>query len=201
MQSRDKHLPGQGQERFLSSVNWKLLPDRLHVGCGQVKMRGWVNIDLDSTKADLLCDIRNGLPCPDSSMNFIYNEHVLEHLKLNEGNIFLKEAFRVLKPNGVLRIAMPDLDNIIEKFTGNWRAQDWLQWPEHKFIETRVQMINIAFREWEHQYLYNKEELHYRLKQSGFEKIESFRNGESNHEVFRGLETRKDSLLIAEATR
>jgi len=61
-------------------------------------------------------------------------------------------------------------------------------------------MINMAFREWEHQYLYNREELEFRLKQVGYGNIEFLKNGQSKYPELHVLETRKDSILIVEAT-
>ena len=45
---------------------------------------------------------------PDASVNLIYASHVLEHFGRNEYKAVLKEWFRVLKPDGVLRLAVPD---------------------------------------------------------------------------------------------
>ena len=145
---------------------------RLHLGCGSVYFDGWLNIDLDSPCADLHHNLQQPLPLPDRSAQYIFNEHFLEHLDLTSGMRLLSECRRLLKPGGVVRIAMPDLDSLLEKFHGDWQDQDWLRWPGHEFIKTRVQMLNIAMRAWGHEYLYNKEELDLRLRQCGFTRIE-----------------------------
>lgn len=179
-------------------------PYRLHVGCGRIRLDGWVNLDSDPMLAepDVLWDLRRGLPVPDGSCEAIYSEHVIEHIPVEDGVAFLRECHRALRPGGRVRIATPSLDEILEKScAGDWRDQDWLSWPEFRFISTRAEMLNISFRWWGHQWLYDREELHRRLREAGFERIADARWGESQVPVLRGLETRLDSRLICEATK
>lgn len=58
-------------------------------------------------------DARKGIPWPDSSMDFMIAYHFLEHITRQEGETFLKECHRVLKPGGVVRIGVPDTKVII----------------------------------------------------------------------------------------
>ena len=101
----------------------RMNPLKLNIGCGQVKFSGWVNIDVDP-KADLVIDIRKGLPFGENSVDFIYNEHFLEHLTFEEGEKCLIDFHRCLKKGGVLRIATPDLDYAIQKYNTDWKNQD-----------------------------------------------------------------------------
>jgi predicted SAM-dependent methyltransferase len=176
---------------------------KLNVGCGNVIFKDWINIDLEPTNSlvDLACDVRQGLPFEDNSCSLIYNEHFLEHLTVEEGLFFLKECRRVLQPGGVIRISMPSLDVCIEKYnSADWRdGQDWLTWPEYQFIQTRAEMINIAFRWWEHKWLYDREELNRRLLESGYTNIREVSHSKSSIAEFNNRETRKDSLLNFEA--
>jgi len=173
---------------------------KLNVGCGKVKLPGWVNIDIEPG-ADLVMDIRKGLPFDNNSVDFIYCEHVLEHFAYEEGEKVLREFERCLRRGGIVRIAMPDLDYIIKKYNADWKNQDWLSWPEYEFVKTRGQMINIGFRYWGHKYLYNKEDLINQLTKIGFQKIMSCERKKSNHVELCNLETRKDSKLIMEAIK
>lgn len=175
-------------------------PLKLNIGCGQVRLTGWVNIDIEPN-ADLIVDVRKELPFNDDNVDFIYNEHLLEHLTFEEGKKFLLECYRCLKKCGVLRIAMPDLDYIIRKYNSDWANQDWLSWPGFKFIETKGMMINVSFRYWGHQYLYNEEDLRKQLTQAGFKNISRCNWNVSTHSELTDLETRKDSVLIIEAEK
>jgi predicted SAM-dependent methyltransferase len=173
---------------------------KINLGCGGVKFQNWINIDIEPG-ADIILDLKTGLPFRDSSIRYIYSEHVLEHFSHDEGLSIVKECYRVLSNGGVMRIAMPDLDHIIEKYSTDWKNQDWLSWPEYAFIKTKGQMINIAFSWWGHKYLYNEEELRQQLMDAGFSFNIRISRLESRFEIFRNLETRQDSLLIFEAVK
>ena len=175
-------------------------PLKLNIGCGQVKLNGWVNIDIDPN-ADLIVDVRKKLPFKNENVDFIYNEHLFEHLTFEEGKKFLHECHRCLKTSGVLRIATPDLDYVIAKYSGDWKNQDWLTWAGFEFISSKGMMINISFRNWGHQYLYNEEDLRNQLIQAGFKNVTRCEWNVSSHLELNGLETRKDSLLIIEAQK
>ncbi len=180
------------------------IPYKLHLGCGTVKFDGWINIDSNATfqTVDIAWDLARGIPVKDASCRFFYAEHLLEHMTVETGVSFLRECARVLMEGGILRIAMTSLDDLIEKSChGNWRDQDWLSWPEYQFIQTRAEMLNVAFRWWGHQWLYDREELHRRLKEAGFSQLKDVQWGSSDFSDLKNRETRTDSLLICEATK
>lgn len=83
-------------------------PLLLHLGCGNERKDGWVNVDLVLANADLYWDLRNGIPFPDRSVDAIFHEHLLEHIPKRDGLRLSVECLRVLKPGGVLRIVVPD---------------------------------------------------------------------------------------------
>lgn len=173
----------------------------LHLGCGQVYLPGWINLDAESTKADVKHDLRKPLPYGEESIDFVYSEHLIEHLTAEEGEAFLKEARRVLRKGGVMRIATPDLDYVVFKYLFGWRRQPWIAEYGHSHIKTRAEMMNIVFREWGHKWIYNFGEMERRLRSSGFERVKRERFGRSRSPVLRNLETRKDSKLIVECTK
>ena len=58
-------------------------PTRLHIGCGQQAIPGWINIDNQGLPGvDQVLDVRRGLPFADVAT--IYAEHFLEHLSLED---------------------------------------------------------------------------------------------------------------------
>jgi predicted SAM-dependent methyltransferase len=175
-------------------------PSRLHIGCGKNHFKGWINADIDP-RAELIIFLHKKLPFPVESLDRIYSEHVLEHVNYDTGVFFLKEAHRTLKSGGIIRIAMPDLDDLVDGYQKDWRRFDWVNWKEFAFIKTNAEMINIAFRWWGHKHLYNREELARALYQAGFSKFEFVEHSQSKHDDLRGLETRLDSKLIVEAVK
>ena len=181
---------------------------KLHLGCGTVYKDGWINIDNNSDsniqKLDIKWDLRYSLPFPDNSADFIYNEHFLEHLTVEEGISAIKDFIRVLKPDGVMRIAMPDLERAILAYLDkDWKENSKATFEKYglTFIQTRAERININFHWWGHKWLYDWEELERRLKEAGCEKIKRCVIFESEHEALRNLETRNESTLIVEVMK
>lgn len=113
----------------------------LHVGCGFVTPPEWVNLDaswnlvaarvpglrrilravgLISAEAEQhawadhirYCDVTRGLPFQNGEAAVVYASHVLEHLSRRHAQNFVREAYRVLAPGGILRIVVPDLERL-----------------------------------------------------------------------------------------
>jgi len=146
-------------------------------------------------------DLRYGFPAPSGSVAYVFSEHVFEHLTLEDGLRLLDDCRVALRPGGVVRIAMPDLRYLVDRYQGDWKDQAWLQDPALKMIDSPARMLNFALRSWEHLYVYDLAELTLRLKQVGFAVVEPREPGQSPHPELRGLELRPDSLLIVEATK
>lgn len=89
----------------------------VNVGCGRTFHRDWLNLDLVSYSPEVrACDLRKGIPLADSSCTAVYSSHVLEHLPLVDGVRMLRECFRVLEPDGTIRIVVPDLEKIARDY-------------------------------------------------------------------------------------
>src|SRR5687768_14949807 len=83
---------------------------RLNWGCGGHTLPGWINTDVkEGAGIDLSCDIRNGLPLETGSIDYAVSIHALPEVPYRELVPVLAELRRVLKPGGVLRLALPDL--------------------------------------------------------------------------------------------
>ena len=89
----------------------------LNVGCGTHYHQDWVNIDINADASDVInFDIKKGLPFENKEFDAVYSSHMLEHLSQSGGINFLREMYRVLKPGGVIRIVVPDLEAICRKY-------------------------------------------------------------------------------------
>lgn len=96
-------------------MNIKLSPEKiayLNVGCGRHFSTDWNNLDLVECEGVVPFDIRQALPYADDSFDVVYSSHVLEHLTPDAGERFLREQFRVLKPGGICRVVVPNLEEI-----------------------------------------------------------------------------------------
>jgi predicted SAM-dependent methyltransferase len=92
-------------------------PRRLNWGCGEHVLPGWINADIKSGPGvDHECDIRKGLPLADASIDYAVSIHALQELSYPELVPALEELRRVLRPGGVLRLALPDLDRGIRAY-------------------------------------------------------------------------------------
>ena len=85
----------------------------------------WKNLDInpyvdgvESWKAS------EGIPAPSQSVDLIYHSHLLEHLDQEEGEDLIKECFRVLKPGGILRVVVPDLERICRDYLSSLKEVD-----------------------------------------------------------------------------
>jgi predicted SAM-dependent methyltransferase len=89
----------------------------LNLGCGSRFHKDWVNIDFESFSEHVSAfNLVNGIPFNSNEFDFVYHSHVLEHFSKESGNSFLKECFRVLNPNGIIRIVVPDLETLITEY-------------------------------------------------------------------------------------
>jgi len=81
---------------------------KLHLGCGRRYIPGFTNVDIQpAPHVDLVCRVER-LPLADATASLIYACHVLEHFGRHEYKSALLEWKRVLKPGGILRLAVPD---------------------------------------------------------------------------------------------
>lgn len=179
-------------------VNRRIQLIKLHLGCGKIVKPGWKNLDIEPPQGAIVCDLRGPIPEQSNTVDYIFNEHFIEHLNREEGVRLLRECYRVLKPKGVLRISTPDL----------WMLAIWYQqgpinqWPGTWEPKTPAQFMNEAMRLWGHQFLYDMEELSNALNEAGFKELLSENHGESEHEALRGIEARPyHNDLILEAKK
>ena len=87
-------------------------PMKLHIACGPKHIEGYLNTDLRPGPAvDKVLDARE--PLPVSVYSEIYACHVLEHFYVEETPDILRNWFQSLRPEGVLRLAVPDLRLVV----------------------------------------------------------------------------------------
>lgn len=148
---------------------------KLHLGCGQRRKPGWVNVDLGGD-ADLTLDLREPLPFRDGSCRVVYSEHFLEHLAYPEpAGSLLRECRRVLEPRGVLSLGVPDTEwPVLEyagaKDEGYFRAAKERWHPA--WCATRMEHLNHHFRDGEqHKFAYDFETLARALRNAGFPEV------------------------------
>ncbi|HEY0159252.1 MAG TPA: methyltransferase domain-containing protein [Thermoanaerobaculia bacterium] len=189
--------------------------ERLHLGCGPVRLPGWVNVDNQPYDGvDRVLDVRQGLPFENAA--FIFAEHFLEHFELEEALALLRECRRVLADDGVLRLTTPNLDWVwATSYATRWTptspttaVMDVNAWQHGPDAANDCVALNRAFRAWGHRFLYNQAMLEEALRRAGFAELVWRAYGESDHPELRGLERHERSpdtpelphVLVVEAS-
>ena len=119
----------------------------LNLGCGDRFHPSWTNINFTSTGAGVIAhDLKQGIPYPDNSFDVVYHSHVLEHLNKKEAEILIRECDRVLRPQGILRVVVPDLEQIAKMYLYSLEkaingSEEWGQNYEWMLLEMYDQTV------------------------------------------------------------
>ena len=175
---------------------------RLNWGCGTYPEAGWINSDRKAGPGvDLSCDIRDGLPLEDGSIDYAVSIHALPEVPYPEQVPVLRELRRVLRPAGVLRLGLPNLENAIDAYRRNDR--DYFLIPDDEMSSIGGKLV--AQLVW---YGYSRtvfvpqfaEEL---LKKAGFTAVHHLTFGEtrSGYPDIVALDNRPEESFFVEAVR
>lgn len=170
---------------------------RLHLGSARNRLPSWVNIDLfrPGRRLDLYWDFRRGVPFPDNSVDAIFAEHLLEHLTYRQGVGLMRECQRVLKPEGVVRIGVPDLDRYVLSYLGRDDLIDKVR-PGRP---TRAVALGEPFFLHGHRCMYDFETLEKACLDAGFTAVEHSSFGEGRIQPNVDSRNRSAETLYVEA--
>lgn len=141
-------------ERLRSPRKTRSLPlprrafaDHLNLGCGDRHHPGWTNVDLRPVHSEVLAlDVTQPLPFEEGKFAVVYHSHLLEHLPRVQAAAFLKECRRLLRPDGILRVVVPDLEQIADLYVqtmeqawqGSASAQGRHEWLTLELLDQMV---------------------------------------------------------------
>ncbi len=95
----------------------------LNLGCGSRYHPDWVNIDIVPREPEVVqYDLNRGVPLPDASCDVVYHAAVFEHMRDADAAVFMGECYRVLKPGGIIRVGVPDLEKICKLYLSRLAA-------------------------------------------------------------------------------
>jgi SAM-dependent methyltransferase len=150
---------------------------KLNLGCGTNHLPGWQNHDID-------IDITRKLPWTDGAAEAIFIEHCVEHVHVHQAIRFFEEAYRVLRPGGVLRVVVPSIEKIRKlgtreyfEFTKKWGGEASLHGA----------LTSIIFHHG-HQMIWTASVMHEALLYAGFGEVHEREIGESAFEQLQGIE-------------
>lgn len=111
---------------------------RLNLGCGYVKLEGFVNIDnREEVGPDLVCDILQGLPYGDGEIIHVRAYDFLEHIPMDSTIKVIEDIYRVLVPGGIFEHFTPSTDGRGAFQDPNhrsfWNSNSWLYYVEDDY--------------------------------------------------------------------
>ena len=175
---------------------------RLNWGCGEWAEDGWINSDVkDSPGIDVVADIREGLPIDSDSIDYAVSIHAMPEIPYTELVPTLEELRRVLKPGGVLRLALPDLDKGIAAYQR--RDPEYFKVPDEaaksvgaKFV---TQMVWFGYS----RSLFTHEFVEELLEKAGFTRVDhcAYRRTASRYPEIVELDNREQESLFMEAVK
>ncbi len=194
---------------------------KLNLGCGSVRPLGWINTD-SSLNANIqkipfigkkitklfnpvaydsenfiYMNLNKAWSYKDNSIDVVYASHLFEHLTLKSANLFLSEAYRTLKPGGVLRIVVPDLYKIAKKYISEYEnntytntTTEFIMWAINMHREgqygnnigfIKKQVLEIMGYPHQHKFMYDEKSLIKLFENSNFKNILSLTYGKSDY--------------------
>ncbi|HSP15775.1 MAG TPA: methyltransferase domain-containing protein [Thermoanaerobaculia bacterium] len=155
---------------YLTTAASRRFPRRVHLGSGDHRISGWINIDLDPAMAvDIAADLRRSIPLRNGSVDLIHSEDFIEHIDDADGKTVLHECHRVLREGGVMRILTPDLRALIDEIYVR-REPRHLRWCS-AYLDTSdpCEGLNMHLRMGgDHRFIYDEEHLNALLRDIGF---------------------------------
>jgi len=177
-------------------------PRRLNWGCGDHLGAGWINSDAKRAPGiDLVADIRAGLPLDEGSIDYAVSVHALPELSYREQLPALRELLRVLRPGGVLRLVLPDLDRAIDAYREG--RQGHFQVPAGEAGSDGGRFISHILWFGYSRTLFTADFAAELLERAGFERVErrSYRRTGSAFGEIVELDNREEESLYMEARK
>jgi predicted SAM-dependent methyltransferase len=175
---------------------------RLNWGCGKHTLPGWINCDRRSLpRVDLACDINDGLPLESDSIDYIASIHALPEVPYERMIPTLAELRRVLKPGGVLRLALPDLMKGVEAAVRGDR--EYFKIPDGDALDVRSKLVVQLIWYGYSRTLFTHEFIEEQLRKAGFERVDrcAFRETRSRFREIIDLDNRENESLFVEAVK
>ncbi|WP_280156399.1 methyltransferase domain-containing protein [Piscinibacter sp. XHJ-5] len=174
---------------------------RLNWGCGDKPAQGWINSDRQAAAGVDLCgDIRDGLALADATVDYAVAIHALQDLPWRDIPRALRELRRVLKPGGVLRLGLPDMDRAIAAYQRGDAA--YFHVPDSDARSTGAKLVTQLIWYGSTRTPFNVEYAVEVLENAGFRDIRrcAFRETASRHPDIVALDNRERESLFVEAT-
>jgi predicted SAM-dependent methyltransferase len=156
---------------------------KIQIGCGSNFLEGWLNTDLKDSDTIAFLDAGEKFPIESDTFDFVYSEHLFEHLTVEQQHNMLVESYRILKKGGVMRVATPSLDFLFSLYANPMTLENrqYVNWavdniPNLGIISNSIidieehycYVINNFFKAWGHQMIHNYSSLKKMAMQNRF---------------------------------
>jgi SAM-dependent methyltransferase len=171
-------------------------PRKLQLGAGTTPLPDWLNTDLvPHGEGVVFLDATRPFPIPNETLDYVFSEHQIEHVTLEQGELMLRECFRVLKRGGTLRLATPSLEAMValSSDTPSDLQRHYIrtvtdQYFPHLDLYEGAVLTNNMLRNWGHRFVYDRRVLRAVLTRAGFVDVAFHAVGESPDPELRGIE-------------
>jgi predicted SAM-dependent methyltransferase len=171
---------------------------KLQLGTGSNVYEGWLNTDVVDYKRKnevVYLDARKPFPLPSDAFEFVFSEHMIEHISYTEGLQCLRECRRVLRAGGRIRVATPSLERMARLYDDELSELQtrYIEWALNSFVPEADAylpgfVVNNMMRNFAHRFVYDRRTLRHALESAGFVDLEECAVGQSSAPELRGLE-------------
>lgn len=170
------------RRRFVAAYLADHRPAKLHIGCQDHPITGWLNTEFGRgpPKGVLYLDATQSFPIDSSSFDYVFSEHMIEHVPVAGALNMLTECFRILKPGGRIRISTPPLEFLIDLMASP--SDEHRRYADYHYrefladapLKSPAAIVNDYYRAWGHQFVYDRASLRDLLLRAGFVNLEEF---------------------------
>lgn len=136
-------------------------------------------------------NLEYGLPFPDESVDYIYASHVIEHFYSDVCDGVLRDAYRVLKKGGRIRVCVPDLDHALQLYALGQKERAL----QFFFSDSGAHLLS------RHKYMYDFELLQAALRKAGFGLVQRAAYREGKVPDIEKLDNRPEETMYVEAVK
>lgn len=145
-----------------------------------------------SGNAFFQANLAHGIPAESDSVDYVYSSHFVEHLYLREAERLVADCFRVMRPGGVIRIVVPDLDHALRLMAAGDR---------HKAMVSYFFVEDMESAYARHKYMYDFDLLSSLLHKHGFADVRRCEYRQGRVPDLQILDNRPDESLYVEAEK
>lgn len=159
--------------KVIRSLLKKQEPIRVELGPGGRRMQGWITLGLEKECA-IYGDLLEGMPFPDNCVTAIYCSHVLEHFYYPQLISLLSECYRILKPEGTFKAAVPNARIFLEAYfhPEKFDVGKYCTFEPALQYHSSIDYVNyIAYMKGWHRFLFDEENVRIILSKVGFKDV------------------------------